>query len=130
MDPTARTGNGFEATPFPDGAEPAGLVAAGFFFGRTRGSATLGRRILIVGAPFEPAGVREFELLVGVVMIHLRRTTRLEDSLACGFRAAESTTSYRFGLLARKEGIRNETSRWDKRVEFGLGDGSVWGRMA
>lgn len=49
----------------PGGGTPAGL-GAGLLFGLTNGSAAFGRRILIGGAPFGPAGVRAFEGFVGV----------------------------------------------------------------
>lgn len=50
----------------PTGGAPAGL--AGLLLGRTSGSAALGRRIRMGGAPFDPVGVRPFEGLVGVDM--------------------------------------------------------------
>lgn len=43
-------------------------LAVGFLFGRTNGSATLGRRMIRGGAPFGAVGVRVVEVFAGEVM--------------------------------------------------------------
>lgn len=63
-----RGGNDLEAVACIDGVGAAGLDA-GFFFGRTKGSAILGRRIFIGRAPFGPVGSRLSDWFVGADMV-------------------------------------------------------------
>lgn len=72
-----REGSVLVAVALPAGVAPAGL-GAGLLFGRTKGSAALGRRILISGAPFGPVGVRAFAGFVGVDMLPTCKTELYE----------------------------------------------------
>lgn len=64
-----RGGNDLEAVACTDGVGAAGLDA-GFFFGRTNGSAIFGRRIFIGRAPSEPVGSRLSDRFVGADMVY------------------------------------------------------------
>ena len=74
MEVAGREETDFKAGPFPETGIPG--LAASFFFGRTKGSAALGRRILMGGGPFEPVGVRAFRSFVGVAMLPVCFQTR------------------------------------------------------